>query len=395
MTEESLDLRQIIGIFKRNYFVLLFVPFVAVAIAIITAYKLPKRFKSTAVLNIQASYFQNPLINDLIAQVNDPAELQSQRMSLLRLALNEDFITKLGTKYGMFETAASDPKRPLERELFEKTIEYFSMSATNFQISVSAETPIKAQQLTTDVLNQMKRTLIDERYTNLGNTRDSMKAHVQSLADSLKSANNPRSAGMLSEELERVEATLRGLLTKFSDTHPDIVQLRAQERDLRAQIRNAPAADQDSNSGISVGAISKEPTQQVFNELLKKLNYLTVVLDMEKDRQNVSYLGVIEQPSLPTTPTFPDKRVFGGIGLGIGLFLAAMLTFLAEVRRNLYVSPFDAGKLLDTPLLGELPVLEAKLFNKLELPAPSATGSRRALPALESRAPEQKRLPAA
>ena len=382
MTEESLDLRQLLGILSRNWITLLFFPLLGAVIAFTLAYQLPKRYKSTAILNIQASYFQNPLVNDLIAQVNDPSELQAQRMSLLRMAVNEDFLEQLGERYNIFQYPRGDVRRIGELEAFRGRIEYFSVSPTNFQVSATAGTPEKAQAIEAEVLERMKKTLIDDRYNNLTRTRDAIRAHVGYLADALKAASNPHSAEAIAEELDKIETSLRGLLTKFSESHPDVIELRKQEEALKAEARTAPQLQTGDNAAIPVEKISKEPNQEVFNDLLKKLNYLTVVIDMEKDQKNVSYIGVLEQPSLPLAPIFPDKKIFSGVGFGIGLVLAVMVVFLVEVRRGSYITPLEAAAMLEAPLLGDLPVLRAAP-EKLLLPPATHTGSRRALPGVD------------
>lgn len=372
MRDESVDLQELLAILQRHWGTIVFLPIIFAVVAVVVAFQLPKKFKSVAVLSIQGSYFQNPLINDLIAQVQDPGELQSQRLSLLRMSLTPTFLDKLGERHGVFTTSSTNTKRLLERELFQKTIEYYSMGPTTFQITAASDSPEKAQQISTDVLAQMQRTLIAERRENLLRTRDAVRQHVKNLGESLRQVDNPGSIERLSEELEKTEVTLAGLLTKFSESHPDVLRLRSEEAAIRSRIqgissKQGPAKTED---GIG-GQFARQPTQEVFNELLKKLSYLTVVLEMEGANDNVSYLGIVESPSLPIRPFFPDKRLFGAIGLGLGALVALLTVFLREVRRNSYVTPFEAAQLLETPLLGELPYLEPIGKEVPMLPGPS------------------------
>jgi uncharacterized protein involved in exopolysaccharide biosynthesis len=372
MRDESVDLHELLAIMRRHWATIIFLPLSFGALAVLLAFQLPKRFKSSAVLSIQGSYFQNPLINDLIAQVQDPAELQSQRISLLRMSLTPIFLDKLGERYGIFTTSSADSKRLLERELFQKTIEYYSMGPTTFQISAAADTPEKAQQISTEVLGQMQRTLIAERRENLLRTRDAVREHVRNLGDSLRQVDNPGSIERLSEELEKTEVTLAGLLTKFSESHPDVIKLRSEEAAIRSRIQGISRKQGRARATDGIGGqFARQPTQEVFNELLKKLNYLTVVLEMEGANENVSYLGIVESPSLPIRPFFPDKRLFGAIGLGLGALAALLTIFFREVRRNSYVTPFEAAQLLETPLLGELPYLEPIEREIRMLPGPA------------------------
>ena len=79
--EYGLDLSIIGLLIRRNLLIAIVVPLLLAGIGFLIASNLAPKFKSLATVGIQASYFQNPLINDLVVQVADPAELQSQRRS--------------------------------------------------------------------------------------------------------------------------------------------------------------------------------------------------------------------------------------------------------------------------------------------------------------------------
>lgn len=364
-SNETFDIAVGIRIFRRNLVIFAGAVLISTAVAMAIAFSLPQQFKSRAVLNIQSSYFQNPMIRDLISEVSDPQELQAQRMSLLRLALSNDFIDALANKYNKYTPKARESEQGLavERDTFSQRIEYYSLSPTTFEIKVRAEQPALAQKMATQVIERMKATLIEERGENLYRTKKAIESHVKNLGENIQRIATPSGEIAIQSELDKVESTLAGLLMKFTESHPEVKKIRARQRTLAAAQRPKTTQMQPPSDEIiaSGGTLAKQPSQEVYNDLLKKLSYLAIVLDMEKDKDNLSYMGVIEQPTYPSKAAFPNKRLFLALGLVVGVLLGAFLSIIAELGRRSILSPSQAAGLLDAPMLGELPLLTEAL----------------------------------
>ena len=384
MNDETLDVRDVLALLKRNIWIVSSTILVCTSIAVTVSYILPKSFKSRAVLNIQASYFQNPLINDLISDVHEPGEIRAQRESLLRLALDDHFIDSLAMKYGIYKSKQNNTKRALERELFLEQILYYSLSPTTFQISVVAQDPELSQKMTSEVLKQMMNTLIDTRAKTLEKTRNSIQSHVESLGKALRDSSGP-AAGKHPEalrvELEQVRSNIEALLLRFTELHPEIVKLRKKETSISESLQQVKKSSQSRSALAFVSPEAVEPTQDVYNDLLRKLSYLNIVLDMEADRDSVSYLGVIEQPTLPVIPFFPNKKLFMLLGIGVGVLLSALFVLFLELRRRAYLTPAQASELLDIPYLGELQGLPGNQQAKQLISASRTFSVDRQLPA--------------
>lgn len=370
MHNDTIDLAESIKVVRQNISTFILCIVLAVGSALILAKILPKQYKSKAILSIQSSYFQNPLVSDLVSQVTDPQELQSQRISLLRMALSTDYIDKLALKYSIYTDKAYQDARiqAIEREAFNKSIQYYSLSPTTFEITAKAKEPEDAKELTSDILEQMQQVLINERYETLAKTRQAVETHVRNLGNNIQKIASPVAESTIQAELSKVEAALAGLLIRFTDSHPEVQKLRMKQRSLKAA---QPAKSLNSQTKpddeilASGGTLAKQPAQEVYNDLLKKLNYLAIVLDMEEDKQNVSYLAVIEKPELPVSPIFPNTRLFLILGLISGTVLGLFFCVISELGRRNQLSPIQAANLLDAPLLGELPTLPASSIRHL------------------------------
>jgi hypothetical protein len=356
---DGLDLRLVGILLRKNYRLILILPVVSAVIGYFIASNLSPKYKSLATVGIQASYFQNPLINDLVVQVADPAELQSQRLSLLKLALDTQFLDFLATRFEQYKTPPNTRERALEREAFTQKIVYFPAGSTTFQLSVVAGDPLVAQSMNQDLIAQIRETLVTQRYQTLANVRSAVKEQLVDLSTTL-AVPVPVSKNELTEE-DVLKRERDSLLRKFTSAHPRVVEL---SRQLGALHNRRPNSESSVEAGQDLGVPSlsklpfnRRPLEEVYAELAKKLNYLNVVMGMEQDRSRVDYFTVVDQPSLPLRQFFPSKRNFSAAGAAIGLSLVLIwLTFEGtKLNREFAVSKLaDALELLP---LGELPAL--------------------------------------
>jgi hypothetical protein len=382
MDERVVELSDVIAVARRNVVGVVLSFLVCLLIAVVAAKELPRKYKSTGVLSIQSSYFRNPLVSDLVSEVTDTTELNSQRQSMLRLALSDDFVDELATRYSIYENAGDPDQRSIERERFLKKIQYFAVTPTSFQISVGGKDPVMAYQMTRDVLAQMTFTLIEERYRKLLHARDAIQSQAKFLSRALRDLGNPYHSEYLGRELERLNENIKSLKGRYTTDHPVLADLLSRARSIRARLRDTQSGEdpspQDDVSKSFLVPGSKQPVQDIFNDLLKKLSHLNIVLEMERDRGGVSYLAVIEQPRIPTRAYFPDLLQFLVYGAAAGVILSIVHVIYSELKRSEMVAPEAASDTLGVPLLGELPAL---LGTSSELLLDGPRGMARALPA--------------
>jgi uncharacterized protein involved in exopolysaccharide biosynthesis len=384
MTEQNVAALEIGPLLKRNALVAI----LAIALGTLLGYAailyVPPKYKAKCVLNIQAAYFQNALLGNILYQSYDPAEQNAQRVSLLRMALSEEYLEKLGRKFSLFVYSANDPRHGAERAGLLKRIEYFSVNSSAFQIGTVARDAYVAYAMLEDVLEQMITTLIDERRRTLVTMRDAIQTRVQELIPGISTlvpASNLETDN-LKAELLRIQEQVAVLKSQFTERHPEVLRLEERERLLEGMLRDlgvAPGAQSTPDSG-SANRASKGAQQEVLDDLIKKLNNLSVVLDMEQNRENIRFLTVVERPTLPVAPFFPPHEVFLLLGIAGGMVLAAVLVTYRELSRGTFLAPEVVAGSLGVPLLGELPELEGR--KQLQLPqAPGVNAIRRQLPA--------------
>ena len=81
--EQTISFSQVISLIKRNLVLMVLCVLLASSLGLLLTEYIPKKYKSKAVLSIQSSYFQHPLVSDVVSDIQDPSEMSSQRLSLL------------------------------------------------------------------------------------------------------------------------------------------------------------------------------------------------------------------------------------------------------------------------------------------------------------------------
>ena len=380
MNEPNAAALEIGPLIKRNYLTALLAVLLGAAMGYAATKFVAPKFKAKCVLNIQAGYFQNALLGNILYQSYDPAEQNAQRNALLRMALSEQYLEKLGRTFSLFKLPVENPRHAVERADLLQRIEYFSLNSAAYQIGVVANDAYTAYAMLGDVLEQMITTLLAERRRTLLTMRDAIEAHIRELAPiaGLSAPTRALERDKLKSELVRIQAQVAILKSQFTERHPEVLRLQERERLLKGMLLDAGVEPASSAAPLDRG--SKTTQQEVLDDLVKKLNNLNVVLDMEQKRENIRFLAVIEEPSVPLAPFFPPREVFIMLGVAAGVVLAAVLVTYNELSRGTFLAPEVVAGSLGVPLIGELPRLEGR--KQLQLPqSPGADAIRKQLPA--------------
>jgi polysaccharide chain length determinant protein (PEP-CTERM system associated) len=212
----------------------------------------------------------------------------------------------------------------------------------------------------------------------------------------------------LDQQLSALQEQLNSIQARYTSDHPDVIKLKNQVEQLKKRMSEAPKggstkansqvdaieppviqqyraklrqddlniADLIKQQGkiqnqISVlqGKIQSTPAveQQFkeltrnyqtaldgYNELLRKHDQVAISGDLNRQQQGEN-LRVLDPPSLPMTPSFPNKPIFAGAGAGGGLVLGlAILYILAAFDPSMH-SERDVEICMQLPVLAMVP----------------------------------------
>src|SRR5207248_6109797 len=97
-----------------------------------------------------------------------------------------------------------------------------------------------------------------------------------------------------------------------------------------------------------------EQSKADYDALLKKRNESELATNLELQQQG-EHFRVLDPPSLPVMPFSPNRLKLCGIGLAVGLVLAAAATVGAEMLDDRIYDEKALKKLVQLPVLSEIP----------------------------------------
>lgn len=130
-------------------------------------------------------------------------------------------------------------------------------------------------------------------------------------------------------------------------------KLHEQIRILQARVQLSPVVEQQYKD------LTRDYTtaQGSYDDLLKKKTQSEIATNLER-RQQGEQFRMMDPANLPEKPSFPDKLLFTGGGLGVGLAIGVGLVLLQEMRDKSLRTEGDVEALLGIPTLAMIPVVQ-------------------------------------
>jgi polysaccharide biosynthesis transport protein len=223
----------------------------------------------------------------------------------------------------------------------------------------------------------------------------------------------------IDQQLDKLKSQLTDLLSRYTDQHPDVRKIKQQiaetERmrsQLLASLKEKPAAGGDNDPDSSTldpnqaamllpvqsqlrsnqveitnrehtiaslkvkiddyqGRLNQEPIREQqladltrgyeqskanYDDLLKKKNESAMATNMELLQQGERF-RIVDPPSFPQKPDFPNRLKFCGIGLAIGLALGVAVAGAFEMMDDRLHTEKDIKKLLPADIIAEIPAI--------------------------------------
>lgn len=214
----------------------------------------------------------------------------------------------------------------------------------------------------------------------------------------------------LEEQMRTRQEQLTVLESRYTEEHPDVVKLKNEIVELKKKIEQTQGADDSSSKSrkateppqiqqlrvrIQQGELNyaelvkrqakiqdqirvleshieaspmvelqmKELTRNYqsaldfYNELSRKRDSSTMARDLVHQQEGEQF-RVLDPPSLPTSPSFPNVLIFGGGGLGGGVVLSLAILYFLMATDKTFHTEREVEMYLKLPVLTSLPVLE-------------------------------------
>jgi succinoglycan biosynthesis transport protein ExoP len=183
--------------------------------------------------------------------------------------------------------------------------------------------------------------------------RDQFAAELAARARAAKLNGTSASAGVdsnTSTAVLQLQSQLQATQTEISNREHDLATLQARINTYQARLNAEPASEQQL-ADLTRGY---EQSQTNYNNLLKKESDSEMATSMEKMQQGERFT-VLDPPSLPIKPDFPNRVKLCGVGVACGLLLGIVVAGGLEFLDDRLHNEKDIENLLPVAIIGEIP----------------------------------------
>jgi polysaccharide chain length determinant protein (PEP-CTERM system associated) len=149
-----------------------------------------------------------------------------------------------------------------------------------------------------------------------------------------------------------IQSQLRSNQMEVTNREHSVASLKAKIEDYQGRLNQEPIREQQL-ADLTRGY---DQSKTNYDDLLKKKNESKMATSMELLQQGERF-RVVDPPSLPQKPEFPNRLKFCGIGLGIGLALGVVVAGVFETMDDRLHDPKELRKLLPADVIGEIPAI--------------------------------------
>ncbi|HTC46694.1 MAG TPA: XrtA system polysaccharide chain length determinant [Candidatus Aquilonibacter sp.] len=157
-----------------------------------------------------------------------------------------------------------------------------------------------------------------------------------------------------SSPLLQLQGQAQANRTEIANREQTIKDLEAKVNDYQARLNQEPVREQQL-SDLTRGY---DQSKANYDELLKKKNESAMATSMELLQQGERF-RIIDPPSLPLKPDFPNRLKFCAIGLAMGLALGTVVAGAFEVMDDRIYDEKEFVKLLPVAVISEIPDISA------------------------------------
>ena len=150
--------------------------------------------------------------------------------------------------------------------------------------------------------------------------------------------------------LAPIQGQLRSNQLEITNRESTIAELKTKVENYQGRLNQEPIREQQLTD-LTRGY---DQSKANYDDLLKKKNESKMATSMELLQQGERF-RIVDPPSLPQKPEFPNRLKFCGIGLGIGLVLGAVVAGAFEFMDDRLHSGKEIRKLLPAEVIGEIP----------------------------------------
>jgi polysaccharide chain length determinant protein (PEP-CTERM system associated) len=189
-----------------------------------------------------------------------------------------------------------------------------------------------------------------------------VKKQLAAINDTSAKATDPgteRGSATEPPEIRQLRLQIHQYQDMISQTTRDQKKLQQEISVYQSRVASSPGVEQE----YKALARDYENAQKVYQDDLAKQSTSKMATQAQQQQQG-EQMALLNPANLPDSPSFPNRLLFAGGGLGAGLVLGLGLTLWLELRDKSIRTEADAEAALGLPLLVSVPwVVEAAVAN--------------------------------
>ncbi len=148
----------------------------------------------------------------------------------------------------------------------------------------------------------------------------------------------------------QIQGQLRANQLEIGNRERAIASLQSRIGQYQGRLNGAPATEQQ----LAELTRGYDQSKANYDDLLKKKNESTMATSMEQAQQGARF-AILDPPSLPTHPDFPNRLKFCGLGLVFGIVLGVVVVSAFEWLDDRMYEETEIKAILDMPVIAEIP----------------------------------------
>ena len=148
----------------------------------------------------------------------------------------------------------------------------------------------------------------------------------------------------------QLQGQLQANQTEIANREQAIEALKGKINAYQERLNNEPVREQQL-ADLTRG---DEQSKANYDDLLKKKNQSEMATSMERMQQGERF-SMLDPPSLPVKPDFPNRLKFCGIGMGVGVVLGILVVAGLEVFDDRMHTEEAIKVLLPMAVISEIP----------------------------------------
>jgi polysaccharide biosynthesis transport protein len=152
--------------------------------------------------------------------------------------------------------------------------------------------------------------------------------------------------------MAQIQSQLQANEFEISNREHAVADLKNKIADYQSRLNQEPMREQQL-SDLTRGY---DQSKANYDDLLKKKNESAMATSMELLQQGERF-RIIDPPSLPVKPDFPNRLKFCGIGFALGLALGAGVVAAFEMLDDRLYSEKEIQEMMPVPVISEIPMI--------------------------------------